>query len=1190
MPGPHNRNSFSYRTIHPVIRSVLDARSMLDNTTQEAMPFVKATTTIRLKEYLGEGNTGFTLGLHAIDQDQRLEDIYSDGDSSPLLGYTYTPGSNGKNGTTKRVYAKRDSIQMTAERLFDVGTEVANTPGADFIPPPGITSVTVGRNKSGLLAYGEIHFSVPSLIQLEVLHRVFLIPGCGMVLEWGQQFAPEQAPSFGEMGLDLSTPITEKMFPWYDKDKLDTMLTKLGQNKVGLEEILKDYVHPTQGQYMWMFGRIANFDVKSNSDGSFDCVVKIVGPSEDAWAYSTRNTIIPPRDHSGTICPDSTNSVESYFSQTVPGLNLKTLLESTMGGLTPELKEWKTHVQKFDKGNKISGEPGIWNGIKRFFNSDTNASETSFADSQDAYFMTWRFFVNVVLNDSELGVRAIFKKAHLTTAELDKIVTLRPYDGSAAGVIDDDYENFVGNNVFLRSIDPSTLIIINDAAAAATSGTANLHRAEIIDDISQVTDLSKKFAALGDFHEAVNTIGITGEPPDRGLLSTGVWLNHKAVAQSMLSADTVIRGIINLLDRMNAATMGYWQLTIDPSEPGLKDGVVDNSPNARAMNYAVVDMNYKENAEYAVSEFMNAASDKRVHVFNKYGRTIDGKYVGSDVLECTVDLALPKRMFSQIATMGLVQPSDIQAAGGGEGEAPATQSPILGDPNETLRKMFAITTISTTEPNEQGPDATIAPKAERDALLRNATCGKQSSSTTAAADGVGRAVNTTNAQDDISKKPKSELEDLRDSAQKTIDSDECKECAKNPSPQAPPTPSQAAIPITPPPPNICDTLKNATEVAFCKQAYTSGITDPVELAQLLAQVKTESQFRPVEETLRYSAQFLFSNFPYTATRPWGFKSEAEAATVCCGKDRVALANRIYGSRMGNTSPGDGFKYRGRGFIQLTGKSNYVAYGYANNPDALLTFQGAADSAITYWKKRVRNNSRVTSFSDTTAVTRAINGGTIGLTSRQRSFTQFSTLFASTIPATPAPASPPPSSPVASSPPRTVTGCVECTKARHQLAQTTAQIEDNAAADAGKDRIVREFPGLEAIFRYVEPYPDLMVSNIARESNGNRSNAFGSAPGTLSISADITLPGINGLRVGELFWIDRIPAFYRAFGAFQIISIEESIGTDGWKTKIHSRFNYLGDAWRKETYKKLGQVTAAATVAKYLATNPIFLRP
>lgn len=112
-----------------------------------------------------------------------------------------------------------------------------------------------------------------------------------------------------------------------------------------------------------------------------------------------------------------------------------------------------------------------------------------------------------------------------------------------------------------------------------------------------------------------------------------------------------------------------------------------------------------------------------------------------------------------------------------------------------------------------------------------------------------------------------------------------------------------------------------------------------------------------------------------------------------------------------------------------------------------------------------------------------------------------------------------------------------------------------------EEVSRDFSGLNEIFRYVELLPEEMAAEIARDSDDSSANAYGSAPGSLSISADLVLPGLNGLRVGELFWIDRIPAFYKAFGAFQIISIEDVVDNDGWKTKIHSRFNYLGKEWR-----------------------------
>ncbi len=251
MAAPHTNGSFSYKTIHPLIKGILDSRSRLNNTVQVGMPFIKATTTVKIPEYLGNDNVGFTLGMHAIPEDVKAEDIYSNQNGSALIGYTYT-----LDGKTQRVYADSNSEAEQIGRLFENDVNLYSNTDSSFIPPPGITAVTVGRNNNGLLVSADIQFSVPTLVQLEVLHRTFLIPGVGMILEWGQQYAQDGNEDFGERG--ITGPITEKiMFPWYDRDKLIPLLERLGKNQVGLDEILKCYVWPTQGQYMWMFGKIS---------------------------------------------------------------------------------------------------------------------------------------------------------------------------------------------------------------------------------------------------------------------------------------------------------------------------------------------------------------------------------------------------------------------------------------------------------------------------------------------------------------------------------------------------------------------------------------------------------------------------------------------------------------------------------------------------------------------------------------------------------------------------------------------------------------------------------------------------------------------------------------------------------------------------------------------------------------------
>jgi hypothetical protein len=405
------------------------------------------------------------------------------------------------------------------------------------------------------------------------------------------------------------------MFPWYNKTKLIDTIGRLSRNEINVEEIINEYVIPTQGQYMWMFGRVANFNTKANSDGSFNCTVKIVGPSEDSWSYSVRNTIVPARnDKSGKICPDGVNSVESYFTKTSPGKNFKTLLDGVINNSL--LPEWKSHVIPITQKNKSSGAD-VSSYVARSPSADANISQESFADSEDAYFMTWRFFVNVVLNNDEYGVMSIFKGTDISPDQLSRISLIRPYDLGGSGPdspINDEFESYIGNNKFLRSIDPSTLIIVNEEAVKEAVADLNLNRQDIpsyLEDekTNSASFLVDSFNKLGDFHNSMGAMLGDGNIIDKGFLSTGVWVNHKAVAQSMVSSDTILRGFINLLDRMNSATLGFWQLTIDPRD---------------SVGHMIIDMNYRENSDKAVSEFID-----KVYTFNKYVRRDNtGRIVG----------------------------------------------------------------------------------------------------------------------------------------------------------------------------------------------------------------------------------------------------------------------------------------------------------------------------------------------------------------------------------------------------------------------------------------------------------------------------------------------------------------------------------------------------------------------------------
>ena len=158
------------------------------------------------------------------------------------------------------------------------------------------------------------------------------------------------------------------------------------------------------------------------------------------------------------------------------------------------------------------------------------------------------------------------------------------------------------------------------------------------------------------------------------------------------------------------------------------------------------------------------------------------------------------------------------------------------------------------------------------------------------------------------------------------------------------------------------------------------INTPLQQAAFLAQCAHESrEFTATEENLNYSAEGLLRVFPKY------FKS-LEQATMYARNPR-AIASYVYANRMGNgpESSGDGYRYRGRGYIQLTGHDNYMQFAAAtatdalNQPSLVADTEGAALSAGWFWAKNSLN--LLADKEDMIAITRRINGGLNGLQER-----------------------------------------------------------------------------------------------------------------------------------------------------------------------------------------------------------------
>lgn len=174
--------------------------------------------------------------------------------------------------------------------------------------------------------------------------------------------------------------------------------------------------------------------------------------------------------------------------------------------------------------------------------------------------------------------------------------------------------------------------------------------------------------------------------------------------------------------------------------------------------------------------------------------------------------------------------------------------------------------------------------------------------------------------------------------------------------------------------------------ALTENIYFFEIDNEKRIAAFLAQTSHESMnYTRVIENLNYRWTSLRSVFPKY------FPNDSLAKKYA--HDQRAIANRVYANRMGNgpESSGDGWRYRGRGLIQLTGKYNYKKFGdslgisLSEVPDFLETFDGAVISACWYWENKDLNY--YADNDDIKSITKLINGGYIGLEDRIRKYSK-----------------------------------------------------------------------------------------------------------------------------------------------------------------------------------------------------------
>lgn len=149
----------------------------------------------------------------------------------------------------------------------------------------------------------------------------------------------------------------------------------------------------------------------------------------------------------------------------------------------------------------------------------------------------------------------------------------------------------------------------------------------------------------------------------------------------------------------------------------------------------------------------------------------------------------------------------------------------------------------------------------------------------------------------------------------------------------------------------------------------AGIKTPLIAAHFISEIATETGgLRDLEENLNYSAKRL--------RQVWPSRFPNSAIANNYAHNPRDLANYVYGKRLGNHQPDDGWRYRGSGMLQTTGRFNFMNAGHVNDPEALRIPMGALKSALKYWTDH--GLSKIAATDNVDRVRKTINGGTHGL--------------------------------------------------------------------------------------------------------------------------------------------------------------------------------------------------------------------
>ena len=553
-----------------------------------------------------DGCRFFTLGLHGWDNSKYSDaDIYNSQTKSGLVvGVTY-----------------KDGKQILVRTLEG---ETIESPHA--YPPPGITSVTVDRLTSGNVLKFTIETVCYTQQQLDMLDLLAFVPGMTCVLEWGNVLSTVTGTQKLKETLDFSYP--EKI-----KDTLNATIAANknlrtgGASSAARTEFINKWCAPNEYNYDFAIAKIANVKTEVQ-DNKYKTTVIAYGVADNIMyisAYATSTPTNSDASDGDNTAPTYNSSIREYFAPN----------GTFISQLTDFASKDNIEVVKFDEPDNAQKTAAL------------GASSTGTVNDlglEDTFYITFNAFFNFFLNNGDNGILRIVNNA-LGLEDPDKKLKyfLFPIDRN---MYEADEVPIVGYNKYLRSTDPSVMLLYNKAAASdamvnnkgTAAGVAQQLKTTIPVGSVNKNAISGKAILTIIGNDIQRSDDIANVESGLMFLSKGVWLNSKAIQQVFLSARTIMEGIDALLIKINAATEGYWNLKITYDE--------------EHQGYRLIDSN----------AMMAPTAAQRIYTFNKKlttAPTSPYNVTGPDVLDIKIASDYPKLIFSQLAISGVNNASGV---------------------------------------------------------------------------------------------------------------------------------------------------------------------------------------------------------------------------------------------------------------------------------------------------------------------------------------------------------------------------------------------------------------------------------------------------------------------------------------------------------------------------------------------------